>query len=52
MLSETETVVANSNYGSVQRAGGNDVFQSFSINRKQGALPIMNIFSETRASLK
>ena len=52
MLSETQTIVANSNYSSVQRAEGNDVLQSFSINGKQGALPMMNIFSETRASLK
>ena len=52
MPSEMETVVTYSNDGSAQSGAGNYVGQSFSINGKQRALHTLNIFSETRASLK
>ena len=52
MPSEMETVVTYSNDGSPQSGAGNYVAQSFSINGKQRALHTLNIFSETRASLK
>ena len=52
MSSEMETVVTYSNDGSAQSAVGIYVVQSFSINGKRRALPTLNIFSETGASLK
>ena len=52
MSSEMETVVTYSNDGSAQSGVGIYVVQSFSINGKRRALPTLNIFSETGASLK
>ena len=52
MSSEMETVVTYSNDGSALSGVGNYIVQSFSINGKQRALPTLNIFTETRASLK
>ena len=52
MLSEMETVVTYSNDGSAQSGVTNYLVQPFLINGKQRALPTLNIFSETRASLK
>ena len=51
MLSEMETVVSCPNDDFAQSGVGNYVLQSFSVNGKQRALPILNII-ETRASLK
>ena len=52
MSSEMETVVTYSNDGSALSGVGNYIVQSFSINGKQRALPTLNTFTETRASLK
>ena len=52
MSSEMEIVVTYSNDGSALSGVGNYIVQSFSINGKQRALPTLNIFTETRASLK
>ena len=52
MSSDSETVVTYSNDGSSQSGVGGYIVQSFSIDGKQRALPTLNIFSESRATLK
>ena len=49
---ESETVVTCSNDGSAQSCVGSYVVQSFRINGKQRALPTLNGFTESCASLK
>ena len=52
MIPDSHTVVTYSNDGSAQSGVGNHVVQSFSINGKQRALPTINIFTESKTSLK
>ena len=51
-IMDSETVVTYSNDGSAQSGVGSYVVQSFRINGKQRALPILNVFTESRESLK
>ena len=52
MLPDSYVVVTYSNDGSAQSGVRNYVVQSFSINGKQRALPTLNIFTKSKASLK
>ena len=51
-MDSENNVVTYSNDGSSQSGVGNYIVQSFSIDGKQRALPTLNIFTESRASLK
>ena len=52
MSPNSETTIMYSNDGSLKSGIGNFIVQSFIINRKQRALPTLQIFTESVQSLK